>query len=362
MALALALARSADYRTSPNPMVGAVVLDAAGAVAGEGFHAAPGLPHAERVALERAGARARGGTIYSSLEPCRHQGRTPPCTDAIIEAGIRRVVTAILDPDPNVSGQGAEALRQAGIEVDLGVLAAEAERLNEFYLKQRRTGLPFVTAKFASSLDGKIATRTGESRWITGEAARTHAHQLRHMHDAVVVGIRTVIQDDPALSARSGAVEPRQPLRVVVDSSGRTPVESRLLKEEGGPVLIATTDAAPAAALVGLREAGAEVVVLPTDELERVDIDQLLQHLGARPLLSVLVEGGGELLGSFFEASLVDKLYAYIAPMVIGGVAAPGPVGGEGITSIQDALRLGEVETVGLGDDILISGYVHRDS
>jgi diaminohydroxyphosphoribosylaminopyrimidine deaminase/5-amino-6-(5-phosphoribosylamino)uracil reductase len=343
-------------------MVGAVVLDPAGEVAGEGFHAAPGLPHAERAALERAGSRARGGTIYSTLEPCRHQGRTPPCTDAIIAAGIRRVVAAILDPDPKVSGHGVEQLREAGIEVELGVMSAEAERLNEFYLTQRRTGLPFVSAKFASSLDGKIATHTGESRWITGEAARTHAHWLRHMHDAVVVGITTVIQDDPALSARGGAVDPRQPLRVVVDSSGRTPVEARLLKEAGGPVLIATTDAAPATALVALREAGAEVVVLPADELGRVDIDKLLEHLGARPLLSLLVEGGGELLGSFFEAGQVDMVYAYIAPMVIGGIAAPGPVGGEGVASIQDALRLTDVETMGLGEDVLISGYVHWDS
>lgn len=362
MARALELARQADYATSPNPMVGAVVLDAAGQVVGEGYHVAPGQPHAERVALERAGERARGGAIYSSLEPCRHQGRTPPCTEAIIAAGIQRVVAAILDPDLHVSGQGAQALQQAGIEVEVGVLAPQAERLNEFYLKQRRTGIPFVTAKFAASLDGRIATHTGESRWITAETARAHSHGLRHIHDAVLVGVGTVIQDDPRLTARAGGPDSRQPVRVVVDSRARTPVDAQVLREPGGPVVIAATDAASPAALAALKEAGAEVLVLPPDDRERVDIRSLLERMGARPLLSVLVEGGGELLGSFFDEGLVDKLYAYIAPIVIGGASAPGPVGGQGVSNVEDALHLRDAETVALGNDILVSGYVHRDS
>jgi diaminohydroxyphosphoribosylaminopyrimidine deaminase/5-amino-6-(5-phosphoribosylamino)uracil reductase len=362
MARALELARRADHRTSPNPMVGSVVLDQAGELAGEGYHLAPGQPHAEREALDQAGPRARGGTIYSNLEPCSHQGRTGPCTEAIIAAGIRRVVTATLDPDNKVSGRGVEALRRAGIEVQVGVMEAEAERLNDFYMQHRRTGRPLVTAKFAISLDGKIATRTGESRWITGEPARAHAHLLRHVHDAVMVGVNTVITDDPLLTARPEIDDPRQPLRVVVDSSGRTPAAARLLKDTGAGVLVATTTAAPAASLEALRRAGAEVAVLASDEHGHVDLAELLDLLGARPILSVLVEGGGELLGSLFDRRLVDRVNAYMAPMLIGGTGAPGPIGGQGVARIEESLRLRDMETMALGEDLLISGHVHRDS
>lgn len=362
MARALELARRADHRTSPNPMVGSVVLDQAGELAGEGYHRAPGQPHAEREALDEAGPRARGGTIYSNLEPCSHQGRTGPCTEAIIAAGIRRVITATVDPDAKVSGRGIEALRRAGIEVQVGIMEAEAERLNEFYMKHRRTGRPLVTAKFAISLDGKIATRTGESRWITGEPARAHAHLLRHIHDAVLVGVNTVIKDDPLLTARPAIDNPRQPLRVVVDSSGRTPVAARLLKDTGAGVLVATTAAAPATSLEQLRGAGAEVAVLASTEQGHADLAELLDLLGARPILSVLVEGGGELLGSFFDRRLVDSVHAYIAPTLFGGTGAPGPIGGEGVARIEESLRLRDMETMALGEDLLISGHVHRDS
>ena len=352
MARALELARLADYRTSPNPMVGAVVLDGDGALAGEGYHRRKGEPHAEQDALDAAGDRARGGTIYSTLEPCTHAHRSPSCADAIIDAGISRVVVAVeKDADIRVRGSGIGRLREAGLEVSVGVLGRDGERLIEFYSHHRKTGRPFVTAKFAMSLDGKIATASGESRWISGEAARKHGHSLRHAHDAILVGVNTVLKDDPELSAREG-VDPRQPVRVVLDSKLRTPATARVL----GPqtILAATRQGA-----VG----DAEVVRLP-DQGGRVALQPLLDELGRRNLLSVLVEGGGETLASFFAAGLVDKVVAYVAPIVIGGRAAPTPVGGAGVEHLADALQLRDVDVAELDRDIIITGYpdVHRDS
>src|SRR6266700_122539 len=301
MARAIELARTADYRTSPNPMVGAVVLDSAGTLAGEGFHAAKGSPHAEEMALAAAGAKAGAGTIYVNLEPCAHA----------------------------------------------------ATELNEFYVTHRSTGRPFVSLKFAMSLDGKIATRTGESRWITGEQARNHGHQLRHMHDAILVGVNTVIKDDPQLTTRiEGDRDARQPLRVVLDSHLRTPTTARVLGER---TLIATTSAGDMDC--------AEVLKLPPDPDGRVPIEALLDQLGQRGILSLLVEGGAETHAAFLAVRLVNKVYAYIAPKLIGGSEAPTPVGGVGIEHLNDALRLRDTEVVTLGDDILFSGHVdvHRD-
>lgn len=345
MARALELARLADYRTSPNPMVGAVVLDRDGALAGEGYHRRKGEPHAEQEALGAAGDRARGGTIYSTLEPCTHAHRSPSCADAIIDAGIARVVVAVeKDPDTRVHSSGIARMRQAGLDVIAGVGEREGERLIEFYSHHRKTGRPFVTAKFAMSLDGKIATATGESRWITGEAARKHGHRLRHMHDAILVGVNTLLKDDPELSAREAA-EPRQPLRVVLDSSLRSPARARALR---GRALIATT--------VDRKLDGVEVLKLPADR-GRVSLEPLLDELGRRDVISLLVEGGGETLASFFEAGLVSKVCAYIAPIVIGGREAPTPVAGAGVERLADALRLRDVEVSKLDADVMISGY-----
>src|SRR5258706_7075053 len=345
MARALELARMADYRTSPNPMVGAVVLDATGELAGEGFHRRKGEPHAEQEALAAAGAQAFGGTIYTNLEPCTHAHRTPSCADAILAAGITRaVVASAIDPDPRVSGSGIARLQAAGIEVAVGVLAAEANRLNEFYAWHRRTGQPFVSAKYAMTLDGKIATATGESRWITGEPARRHAHRLRHMHDAILVGVNTVIQDDPQLTTRDGGADARQPIRIVLDSHLRTPRKARVL---GEGTLLAST--------VGGEIEGAEVLSLPSDD-GRVDLESLLVELGRRDVISVLVEGGSETLASFLDQGLINKLYAYISPKVIGGREAPGPFGGAGVASLANALRLVETEFVMLFEDGLICG------
>ena len=329
MAQAIQLAAKADFWTSPNPMVGAILVTSDGAVAGEGFHRRAGAPHAEVVALEAAGPAARGGTLYVSLEPCSHLGRTPPCVDAIVAAGVRRVVVAMEDPDRRVAGGGLRTLRDAGLDVKVGPLEEEARRLNEFYVKHRTTGRPFVSAKFAASLDGKIATRTGDSKWITGEEARAHAHVLRHRHDAVLVGVGTVLQDDPELSARFPGA--RQPLRVVLDSRGRTPADARL---RTGPHLVD----------------------------DGRDLPGLLDRLGGMDVLSLLVEGGARVHGSFFDQRLVDRVYAYLSPTIIGGGQAPAAVAGAGAARMAEAVRLALVEAIPLGTDLMVSGDVHGDS
>ena len=353
-ARAIELALLADFRTSPNPMVGAVVLDRTGAVAGEGSHHQAGRPHAEQEALAAARERARGGTLYVNLEPCAHLHRTPSCADAIILAGLARVVISMPDPDHRVRGAGIAKLEAAGIETAVGAQEEEALRLNEFYVKHRVTGRPFVSAKFAMSLDGKIATRSGESRWITGEAARLHGHRLRHIHDAILVGVNTVIADDPELTARLEGEQSRQPLRVVVDSQLRIPKTAKVV---GSNTLIATTRSG--------RVGAAEVVQLPAAAGGRqVDLGALLDELGRRGILSLLVEGGSEVHGSFSAGGMVDKVYAYLAPRLIGGREAPGPLGGIGAERLADAIALRDMDARRLGADILITGYVdvHRDS
>jgi diaminohydroxyphosphoribosylaminopyrimidine deaminase / 5-amino-6-(5-phosphoribosylamino)uracil reductase len=334
-------------------MVGAVVLDSMGSAAGEGYHHRAGEPHAEQLALEEAGDRAHGGTLYVNLEPCAHLHRTPPCADAIILAGIKRVVISMSDPDERVRGAGIAKLQAAGVEVEVGLHEERALRLNEFYVKHRLTGRPFVSAKFAMSVDGKIATRTGDSRWITGEESRLHGHRLRHIHDAILVGVNTVIADDPELTARLDGDEVRQPLRVVLDSQLRTRMSARAI---GPNTLIATTRPG--------RMGAAEVLRLPATSDGRVALAPLLDELGKRGILSVLVEGGSEVHASFFANGLVDKVHAYVAPRLIGGRAAPGPLGGDGIERLADAVSLREFDATRLGSDLLITGYVdvHRDS
>lgn len=383
MARALELAARADHRTSPNPMVGAVVLDARGRAAGEGFHRGPGEPHAEVEALSEAGERARGGTLYVNLEPCSHQGRTPPCADAVIRAGVARVVAAMADPNPAVDGAGLARLNAAGVDVTTGVMEADARRLNAFFCRHVTSGRPFVSAKFAMSLDGKIATSTGQSRWISGEEARRTAHRLRHAHDAVLVGVNTVIADDPLLTVRdlprgdpaAAPPGPRQPLRVVADSGLRIPPTARLLA--GGPgtgaTLVATTTDADPVRIEELRAAGVEVEVLPLvgrpagvapghRSRPRVDLPSLLSMLGRRGILSLLVEGGAEILGAVFSLDLADRVYAFIAPMVIGGASAPGPVAGAGYSELAQALRLAGMDVSAVGEDVLVTADVHGHS
>ncbi|HZK72829.1 MAG TPA: bifunctional diaminohydroxyphosphoribosylaminopyrimidine deaminase/5-amino-6-(5-phosphoribosylamino)uracil reductase RibD [Clostridia bacterium] len=352
-ARALELALQADYRTSPNPMVGAVILDSAGELAGEGYHKGAGGPHAEQDALEAAGDQAQDGTLYVNLEPCSHAHRTPSCADAIIQAGLRRVVISMSDPDERMRGAGIAKLQAAGIETLVGIHEERALLLNEFYVKHRLTGRPFVSAKFAMSLDGKIATRTGESRWITGEEARLHGHRLRHIHDAILVGVNTVLADDPELSARIEGDDARQPLRVILDSQLRTRMSARAV---GPNTLIATTRPG--------RMGAAEVIKLPAAPDGRVALPALLDELGKRGVLSLLVEGGSEVHASFFTSGLVDKVHAYVAPRLIGGREAPGPVGGAGVDRLAEAILLSGMDSTRLGPDLLITGYVdvHRDS
>jgi diaminohydroxyphosphoribosylaminopyrimidine deaminase/5-amino-6-(5-phosphoribosylamino)uracil reductase len=356
MRRALALADSVMGTTSPNPAVGCVLVRD-GAVVGEGATQPPPGAHAEVVALRAAGDAARGATAYVTLEPHSFAGRTPPCTDALIEAGVSAVVAAMSDPNPQVSGSGFEQLRAAGIEVSVGDGAAEAERLLEAYIKHRKTGLPFVIAKFAATLDGKIAASSGDSRWVASDEARAWAHAFRTRIDAIMCGVNNVLLDDPQLTARPGGVATaRQPLRIVADSRGRTPVAARVLGE-GGPTLIATTAASPEAWREAVRARGGEVAVLPADSAGHVDMAALLRLLGERGVLSLLVEGGGVLHASLFEARLVDKVHAIIAPKIVGGTAYPA-VAGAGVARMADAIELRDLEILRLGRDVAFVGYV----
>lgn len=295
--------------------------------------------------------------MYVTLEPCNHHGRTPPCTQAIIGAGIEEVHFAVADPDPNVAGGGRAALEAAGICVVEGEGEAEARRINEAFFKHRTTGLPFVIAKFAASLDGKIAAASGDSRWVSGPETRAWAHRLRTRIDAILVGSSTVVVDDPLLTARPDGIEAeRQPLRVVVDTRGRTPPMAQVFT---GPAktLVATSDHAPSDWRASVEARGAEVAAFPLKD-DRVDLKALLAELGRRDVMVLLVEGGGVILGSFFDAGLVDRVTAVIAPIIVGAADAPGAVAGVGADRMADALRLRDVEVERLGEDILVTGYV----
>jgi diaminohydroxyphosphoribosylaminopyrimidine deaminase/5-amino-6-(5-phosphoribosylamino)uracil reductase len=357
MQRALELAALARGRTSPNPMVGAVIVRA-GEVVGEGYHQQAGTPHAEVHALRAAGALARGATLYVNLEPCNYYGRTPPCTEAILSAGIAEVHMAMLDPNPRVNGQGRARLEAAGIRTVVGECEQEARELNEAFSTYITAGRPFVIARYAASLDGKIATRTGESRWISGQPARLRVHELRDTMDAILVGANTVLVDDPLLTTRLPSGEGHHPLRIVADSRGRVPLEARVFDPVlPGRTLVAATAAFPGQQREMLEQRGVEVLVLPADSRGRVDVLALLVELGRREVSSLLLEGGGTLLEAFFRARLVDKLLAFIAPLIIGGREAPGAVGGEGFTHLQEAPRLARVRVEMVGEDMLVSGY-----
>jgi diaminohydroxyphosphoribosylaminopyrimidine deaminase/5-amino-6-(5-phosphoribosylamino)uracil reductase len=355
---ALGLAERGRGLTSPNPLVGAVVV-AGGRIRGEGFHEGPGRPHAEIVALEEAGDDARGATLYTTLEPCDHFGRTPPCTQTIARAGVARVVSAMGDPNPIVDGRGFAALTTVGIEVRTGVLAQEATRLNEAYVKHVRTGLPFVTWKMAASLDGKVASRDGTSRWITGEAARADVHRLRAAADAILVGAGTALVDDPSLTVRDPGYRGRPPLRVLVDARGRVP-ETGDLFDGAAPTMVATTSLAPRERTEAWRARGAEVVEYEP-EGGGVPLPQLLWDLGKRGVQGVLLEGGPTLAWSMVEDRAVDKVVVYLAPKLIGGQDAPGVLGGRGFAPIAQAMQLSVASFDRVGEDLKVEAHVHRD-
>jgi len=357
MQRALVLAAQGVGQVSPGPLVGTVIVDPNGEIAGEGFYLYDQIKHAETVALERAGDKARGGTAYVSLEPHAHQGRTPPCTDALIKAGIKRVVAPIEDPNPQVSGRGFAHLREAGVEVQTGVMAEEASRLNESYVHFMGTGRPFVHLKMAASLDGKVATVNGDSRWITGEEARRRVHELRHSSDAIMIGGRTARADDPLLTDRSGKKRRRPLVRVVIEQYLRVSPESQLAQTtEAGPVLIFACDDPDPDELNNLKSRGVEVVA----QGSALDLASVLEELGRRSIQSVLVEGGPFLAGLMLEAGLVNKVTFFVAPMIVGSQDAPSAIGGAGVEKIADALQLDQVEVLQHGRDVEITGYPNK--
>ena len=351
MTRALELARKGVGQVSPGPLVGCVVVNPSGEIVGEGFYIFEAIKHAETIALEIAGEKARGGTAYVSLEPHAHHGRTPPCTDALIAAGIKRVVAPIEDLNPKVSGKGFAHLRAAGIEVEIGLMRAEAEQINEAYLHYMSTGMPFVHLKLAVSLDGKIATRTRDSRWITGPESRARAHELRHEYDAILVGAGTVETDDPQLSDRSGLPRRRPIVRVVLDDEVRLSPDSQLVKTTSkAPLIVFGNESANHADV--LRAQGVEIV-----NSTRGDLPSVLRELGSRSIQGVLVEGGSTVAGQFIDAGLVNKLTFLIAPKIIGGVTAPSAIGGSGIAMMSEALELERITTIKRGNDIEVTGY-----
>ncbi|MDD4170166.1 MAG: bifunctional diaminohydroxyphosphoribosylaminopyrimidine deaminase/5-amino-6-(5-phosphoribosylamino)uracil reductase RibD [Desulfotomaculaceae bacterium] len=356
MKIALELAARARGRTSPNPMVGAVVVKD-DRVIGRGYHVRAGNPHAEVIALKEAGKDAAGAALYVTLEPCCHHGRTGPCTEAIIAAGITKVVIAMADPNPLVSGGGIWRLQKVGLKVVQGVMEVEALELNEVFLKYITAGRPFVVAKAAMSLDGKIATSTGQSKWITGPEARSCGHQLRDWYDAILVGIGTVLADNPSLTTRLPAGGGRDPVRVVLDSQARTPLNATMLTQRSAaPTLIATTAGAPAKRLEALRQVGAQILVV--NDGVRVDLAELMKLLAQREITSILIEGGAAVHGSALAAKIVDKAVWFIAPKIIGGRDAPGPVGGMGASDLSAAVGLERVKVDLLGPDLCVEGYM----
>ena len=355
MRMALEIAKKGLGRTSPNPVVGAVIVNNDGKIVGQGWHQKAGTPHAEIHALREAGEASADATLYVTLEPCCHHGRTGPCTDAVISSKIRRVVYAMTDPNPSVAGCGAQQLRQAGIEVTEGVLACEAARLNQAFIKFISTGLPFVTIKMAMTLDGKIATATGQSQWITGEAARKRVHELRDQYDAVLIGNGTAIADNPQLTVRH--TPGRNPVRIVLDSKAQISLDSHLIRDGAAPTIIAVSQAAPAIRLSAYTSAGVEVIKLPTVD-SGLDLKVLLCTIAQRGLTSVLVEGGALLNASLLEANLADNVIWFVAPKLIGGVNAPGPVGGTGVDKLNQAYALEDMAAEFIGDDLMITANI----
>ena len=353
MKRALELAKKGAGHTSPNPMVGCVVVKD-GRIVTEGYHERYGEFHAERNALTRCEEDLTGAEMYVTLEPCCHQGNTPPCTDIIIERSIGKVYVGSMDPNPKVAGKGVKILQEHGIEVETGVLEKECLALNEIFFYYITTGMPYVAMKYAMTLDGKIASCTGDSKWVTGETARHHVHELRKQYSAILAGIGTVLADDPMLNCR--IEEGVDPVRVVCDSSLRIPLSSQLVKTAGDiPVIVAYAKENPEKEKA-LLQAGVELISAGRDG--RVDLAVLMRKLGKRKIDSVLVEGGGAIHGSLLKSGLVQKIFCYLAPKLIGGREAGSPVEGDGFSRMKDALPVTEMEILSLGEDICISGRV----
>ena len=359
MKAALRLARKGVGMVSPNPMVGAVLVRE-NKIVGTGYHHFFGGPHAEQYALKSARGEARGSDLYINLEPCCHVGKTPPCVDALIAAGIRRAFIGMQDPNPRVSGSGIKKLRAAGIAVEVGILERECRQLNEAFTKYITKHIPFVYLKLAASLDGKIATASGDSKWITGAASRKLVHRLRSEADAVMVGIGTVLGDDPLLTARLHPGARKNPVRVIVDSRLRTPPASKLLKTARVvPTIIATIGNSAPGRTAAVKQSGAELLPIAARN-GRVDLKQLMKKLGQRGIATVLIEGGSELSAAALQDGIVDKVFFFYAPVIIGGQKAPPMIGGTGINKVSHAVKVRDLRYRKVGEDLLGEGYISK--
>lgn len=358
MRLAMQLAGNAIGRTSPNPLVGAVIVKD-NRVVGCGWHRKAGTPHAEVHALNQAGELAQGADVYVTLEPCAHYGKTPPCAKALVEAKVKNVYGGLLDVNPKVAGKGFKILEDAGIHVEYGFLQDELRKQNEVFFKWIEHKKPFIVLKAAMTLDGKIATATGQSKWITNETSRAYGYKLRDIYDGIMVGINTVIEDNPMLTARVDGG--KNPIRIVVDSSLKIDINANLVQDKSAKTIIATTDKADKDKILKLQAQDVDVIVVDKDENDKVDIEKLLDILGQQNICSILVEGGATLSGSFVAKKLVDKVYFFIAPKIVGGKEAKTPVAGTGILNLQEALALKDIQIEKLEEDILIIGRVDKD-
>lgn len=356
MRMALRLAERARGRTSPNPMVGAIIVKG-GQIIGRGYHRRAGEPHAEAIALRKAGGAAKDATLYVTLEPCSHTDkRTPPCAPLVMQSGVRRVVVAMVDPNPRVSGRGIKALRSAGIDVTTGILDAEAKKMNEAFIKYITRRVPFLTLKIAQTLDGKIATSSGASKWITGEKAREEAHRLRDSHDAVLVGINTVLMDNPSLTTRIPGG--RDAVRVIVDSRLRIPVNAKVVAQSSpARTMVATLANAPKNKIKELQDAGVEVLTIRSAH-GRVDLRDLMKKLGKRDIMSALIEGGAEINASALKAGLVDKVVMFLAPLLMTGTDSLCSIGGSSPAKLSQAIKLRDVSVKFVGKDLMVEGYI----
>lgn len=358
MKLAMQLAGNAIGRTSPNPLVGAVIVKD-NRVVGCGWHRKAGTPHAEVHALNQAGELAQGADVYVTLEPCAHYGKTPPCAKALVEAKVKNVYGGLLDVNPKVAGKGFKILEDASIHVEYGFLQDELRKQNEVFFKWIEHKKPFVVLKAAMTLDGKIATATGQSKWITNETSRAYGYKLRDIYDGIMVGINTVIEDNPMLTARVDGG--KNPIRIVVDSSLKIDINANVVQDKSAKTIIATTDKADKDKILKLQAQDVDVIVVDKDKNDKVDIEKLLDILGQQNICSILVEGGATLSGSFVAKKLVDKVYFFIAPKIVGGKEAKTPVAGTGILNLQEALALKDIQVEKLDEDILIIGRVDKD-
>jgi diaminohydroxyphosphoribosylaminopyrimidine deaminase/5-amino-6-(5-phosphoribosylamino)uracil reductase len=356
--MAYSLAEKAKGWANPNPYVGAVVAKK-GAIIGTGYHKKPGKPHAEAIALQRAGSQAKGSTVYITLEPCVHWGRTPPCVDHLIRSEIKRAVISSYDPNPIVCQKGIQKMREAGIDVSVGLLQEKNAALNEVYNKYIRSRIPFLTAKVAASLDGKMATGSRQSHWITSRPTRQYVHLLRGEHEAIMVGINTILQDNPRLTIRHPLWKKKRILRVIIDSQLRFSAGAKILETlERGKILIFTCRSSLSKKAEALKKRGVEVVSLPGNPDGRVDLKKVLIWMGQKEISSVMVEGGSQLLTSLLEQKLIDKIYITLSSKLIGGAKALTFFEGEGFSSITSALRVKKTKCHQLGEDFILEGYL----